>query len=115
MRTLHLAALCVLLAAPVPARSQTGPEAKPAEPFKLGTFEIADEPRIGIVLQDKIIIDLHAANRVLERNAAYPAMAMPEEMRDLVGQYEYGLKYRIYEIVNDVVSRGRLTAKPRPG
>ena len=43
MRTLHLAALCVLLAVPIPARSQTGPEAKPAEPFKLGTFEIADE------------------------------------------------------------------------
>lgn len=115
MRTLQIAAVSMLLAAPVAAQAQTGPEAKPAEPFKLGTFEIADAPRIGIVLQDKIIIDLEAANRSLERSAAYPPMPMPEEMRELVGQYEYGLKYRIYEIVNDVVGKGRLTQKPRPG
>jgi 2-keto-4-pentenoate hydratase/2-oxohepta-3-ene-1,7-dioic acid hydratase in catechol pathway len=115
MRTLRLAALCVVLLTPLAAWSQTGPEAKAAEPFKLGTFEIAGEPRIGIVLQDKIVIDLNAANRALERNAAYPQMAMPDEMRDLVGQYEYGLKYRLYEIVTDTVTRGRLTASPRPG
>jgi 2-keto-4-pentenoate hydratase/2-oxohepta-3-ene-1,7-dioic acid hydratase in catechol pathway len=115
MRRLRLAALCVALLTPLSAWAQTGPEAKPAEPFKLGTFEIAGEPRIGIVLQDKIVIDLEAANRALQRSAAYPAMAMPEEMRDLAGQYEYGLKYRIYEIVNDTVTKGRLTAKPRPG
>ena len=37
-------------------------------------------PRIGLVLQDKIIIDLAAANRALERNPAYPALPMPEDM-----------------------------------
>jgi 2-keto-4-pentenoate hydratase/2-oxohepta-3-ene-1,7-dioic acid hydratase in catechol pathway len=115
MRRLHTLALCLLLAGSVPAVAQTGPEAKAAEPFKLGTFEIGGEPRIGIVLQDKIILDLHAANRMLERNAAYPPVPMPETMRELVGQYEYGLKYRLYEIVTDVVSKGRLTATPRPG
>ena len=29
-----------------------------AEPFKLGTFEIDGEARIGIVLQDKLVVDL---------------------------------------------------------
>lgn len=115
MRRLHTLALCLLLAGAAPAVAQTGPEAKAAEPFKLGTFEIAGESRIGIVLQDKIILDLHAANRMLERNAAYPSVPMPETMRELVGQYEYGLKYRLYEIVTEVVSKGRLTATPRPG
>lgn len=85
MRRLHTLALCLLLAGSAPAVAQTGPEAKAAEPFKLGTFEIAGEPRIGIVLQDKIILDLHAANRMLERNAAYPPVPMPETMRELVG------------------------------
>jgi 2-keto-4-pentenoate hydratase/2-oxohepta-3-ene-1,7-dioic acid hydratase in catechol pathway len=115
MRSLRLAALCLCAAWAVPAVAQTGPEAKAAEPFKLGTFAIAGDPRIGIVLQDKFIIDLHAANRMLERNAAYPPVPMPAEMRDLVGQYEYGLKYRLYEIVTDVVTQKRLSATPRPG
>jgi 2-keto-4-pentenoate hydratase/2-oxohepta-3-ene-1,7-dioic acid hydratase in catechol pathway len=90
------------------------PAATAAEPFKLGTFEIDGEPRIGMVLQDKVVIDLAAANRALERNRAYPAVPMPDDMRALVGQYEYGLKYRLYEIVNDVVSQKRLAASPRP-
>jgi 2-keto-4-pentenoate hydratase/2-oxohepta-3-ene-1,7-dioic acid hydratase in catechol pathway len=113
-RTVLTIAMAIALAAPA-AAGQRGPEATSAEPFKVGTFEIDGEPRIGLVLQDKIIIDLHAANLALERNPAYPPLPMPEEMRDLVGQYEYGLKYRIYEIVTDVVRNGRLAASPRPG
>jgi 2-keto-4-pentenoate hydratase/2-oxohepta-3-ene-1,7-dioic acid hydratase in catechol pathway len=98
-----------------PLVAQRGTEATPAEPFKLGTFEIDGTPRIGLVLQDKIVIDLAAANSALERNRAYPALPMPEEMRQLIGQYEYGLKYRLYEIVNDVVTQKRVSASPRPG
>jgi 2-keto-4-pentenoate hydratase/2-oxohepta-3-ene-1,7-dioic acid hydratase in catechol pathway len=85
-----------------------------AEPFKLGTFEIDAEPRIGIVLQDKLVVELNAANRALERNPVYPAIAMPEDMRQLIGQYEYGLKVRLYEIVNDIVGHKRTAANPRP-
>jgi 2-keto-4-pentenoate hydratase/2-oxohepta-3-ene-1,7-dioic acid hydratase in catechol pathway len=108
----YLALLFVFALATVPAVAQ--PAATAAEPFKLGTFEIDGEPRIGMVLQDKVVIDLAAANRALERNRAYPAVPMPDDMRALVGQYEYGLKYRLYEIVNDVVSQKRLAASPRP-
>ncbi|MGE3511944.1 MAG: fumarylacetoacetate hydrolase family protein [Vicinamibacterales bacterium] len=115
MKIATLTALCLVLVSSGRVWAQTGPEAKAAEPFKLGTFEIAGEPRIGIVLQDRIIVDLHAANRALERDATYPPMAMPGEMRELVGQYEYGLKYRLYEIVTDLVTKGRLKASPRPG
>ena len=35
-------------------------------------------------------------------------------MVSLIGQYEYGLKYRIYELVNHVVARGQLTGNRRP-
>jgi len=105
--------LAVLVATPLFA--QRGPETTAAEPFKLGTFEIDGEPRLGVVLQDKFVVDLAAANRMLERNHAYPAIPMPADMRALIGQYEYGLKYRIYEVVNDVVGQKRLAASPRPG
>jgi hypothetical protein len=113
MRRVVLIAL-VALATPALLSAQTGTEPKSAEPFKLGTFEIQGDPRIGIVLQDKLIVDLDAANRALERNAASSPVPMPEDMRELVGRYEYGMKYRLYEIVTDLVANKRLAATPRP-
>ena len=38
-----------------------------AEPFKVGTFEMAGSPAVGIVLRDSIIIELDAANAALEK------------------------------------------------
>ena len=101
---------CVL---PAAAFAQGTSTITSAQPFKLGTFEIQGEPRIGIVLQDSLVVELNAANRALERDPAYPAIHMPDEMRDLVGQYEYGMKVRLYEIVNDIVANKRLAANPR--
>jgi len=112
MRRTLVPVLLVILASPVTSTAQTGVTS--AEPFKLGTFEIAGDERIGIVLQDKLIVDLVAANRALQRNPAYPHIPMPEDMRALVGQYEYGMKTRLYEIVNDIVANKRLSATPRP-
>jgi 2-keto-4-pentenoate hydratase/2-oxohepta-3-ene-1,7-dioic acid hydratase in catechol pathway len=112
MQRILIPVLLVLLASPSWSTAQTAITS--AEPFKLGTFEIAGDERIGIVLQDKLIVDLNAANRVLERNPAYPRIPMPEDMRALVGQYEYGMKTRLYEIVNDIVANKRVSASPRP-
>lgn len=85
------------------------------EPFKLGTFEIAGQgdSRIGIVLRDELVVELNAANRALEGGPDYPAIPMPADMRELISRYEYGLKYRLYEIVNSVVSNNRLTGRNR--
>ena len=71
-----------------------------AEPFKVGTFEIHGAPTVGIVLQDSRILELDAANAALEKRAQYPAVPMPADMTELIERYEYGLKRRIYEIVN---------------
>ena len=70
MRRLLIPILFVLLASPGWSIAQTAITS--AEPFKLGTFEIAGDERIGLVLNDKVIVDLNAANRALERNPAYP-------------------------------------------
>ena len=79
-----------------------------AEPFKVGTFEINGEPQVGIVLRDSLIVELNAANRALERNDTYPMIPLPANMQELIGRYEYGLKFRLYEIVNDLVENKRL-------
>jgi 2-keto-4-pentenoate hydratase/2-oxohepta-3-ene-1,7-dioic acid hydratase in catechol pathway len=94
--------------------AQTGTGAASAEPFKVGTFEIRGVPAVGLVLRDALIVDVQAANAALERSPMYPRVPMPADMLDLIGRYEYGVKARLYEIVNDLVRNNRLTAKPRP-
>lgn len=80
------------------------------EPFKVGTFEIGGAPTVGIVLRDTLVIDLAAANTALEIDPIYAHVNAPVDMLELIGQYEYGLKYRIYEIVNNVVGNDLLEA-----
>lgn len=85
-----------------------------AEPFKVGTFEIDGSPTVGIVLRDRLIVELDAANAALERLAAYPTVPMPADMQELIERYEYGLKRRLYEIVNHLNDGDRL-GRDRPG
>ena len=91
-----------LLISPLVASAQPDTNMTTVQPFKLGTFEIQGDTRIGIVLNDELIIELDAANQALERNPAYPAIPMPKNMRELISRYEYGLKYRLYEIVGNL-------------
>ena len=104
----------VALASPALLSAQSGPAASSAEPFKLGTLEIDGYQRVGIVLQDRLVVELDAANRALEGDPAYPGIPMPADMLELIGGYEYGLKYRLYEIVTDLVANNRLAANQRP-
>jgi len=109
-RTLILVALTAL-ASPALVSAQSAMTS--VEPFKLGTFEIDGEgdKTIGILLRDQLIIELDDANRALERGPEYPAVPMPADMKELISRYEYGLKYRLYEIVNYVVNNNRLTGR----
>ena len=83
------------------------------EPYKVGTFEIGGVPTVGIVLRDSLVVDLAAANTALEIDPMYPHVNAPADMLELIGQYEYGLKYRIYEIVNNVVGNDLLGRRLR--
>jgi 2-keto-4-pentenoate hydratase/2-oxohepta-3-ene-1,7-dioic acid hydratase in catechol pathway len=87
---------------------------KSAEPFKLGTFEIEGAPVVGIVLRDSLVVDMNRANAALEKSPAYPKIPMPADMLDLIARYDYGVKPRLYEIVNDLVAHNRLAANARP-
>ncbi len=103
----------VALASPAPLSAQSGPAAPSAEPFKVGTFEVDGYQRVGIVLRDRLVVELDAANRALEGDTTYPRILMPADMLELIGRYEYGLKYRLYEIVNDLVAENRLSGGAR--
>ncbi len=85
-----------------------------AEPFAVGTFEIDGQETLGLVLREQLVVELGNANRNLQMNPVYAEMAMPDDMLQLIGIYEYGLKYRLYEIVNHLVASGQLDADPRP-
>jgi 2-keto-4-pentenoate hydratase/2-oxohepta-3-ene-1,7-dioic acid hydratase in catechol pathway len=115
MRLALLLTALVSLASPASLLAQMGPAAKSAEPFKLGTFDIDGKPTVGIVLRDSLVVELDRANRALELKPEYPRMAMPATMLELIGRYEYGLKYRLYEIVPDLVAGNRLAGPGRPG
>ena len=79
-----------------------------AEPFKVGTFEIAGSTHVCIVLRDNLVVELTAANTALERDTAYPHVPMPADMIALIERYDYGLKRRLYEIVNNHVNNNLL-------
>ena len=83
-------------------------------PFKVGTFSTGDQPWVGLVLRDSLIVELNTANQALERAGEVPEVPMPADMLGLIDRYEYGLKRRLYEIVNDLILNDQLDGN-RPG
>jgi len=104
----------LLLTATLLFASQGESPGASVEPFKLGTFNVGGVQQIGIVLRDSLIVEMNSANAALEGDATYPAIPMPVDMLELIGRYEYGLKIRLYEIVNELVANNRLIGSLRP-
>ena len=100
-----------LLGSPLQSAAQI---VKSVEPFNLATVDIAGREAVALVLRERFIVELDGANKNLEMTGNYPVVAVPGNMVDLIGQYEYGLKHRIYEIVNHIVARDQLTGARRP-
>ena len=111
--SLTLSAALALFAS---ASSVYAQDAESVEPFKVGTFAIDDVPTVGLVMRDdQLIVELTAANRAMELLPQYANMLMPADMLGLIEQYEYGLKYRIYEVVNWLNEEGLLESGNQPG
>jgi len=110
--TLTLGVMLAFFITPVNVSAQA---MESVEPFKVGTFAINDIPTVGLVVRDdQLVIDLAAANRAMELIPQYSKLSMPENMLGLIEQYEYGLKYRIYEIVNWLVEDNQLSSGTQP-
>ena len=109
--TLILVATLAILAKPTNVLAQA---MESIIPFKVGTFAINDVPTVGLVLQnDELIVDLAGANRAMELLPQYSAVNIPADMLGLISQYEYGLKFRVYEVVNWLVAQDLLSGSDR--
>ena len=105
--------ICIVSAlASAPAFAQT---LESAEPFAVGTFDIDGYEKVGVVVREQLIVDLDAANRNLQMQPGIATIPMPSNMLELIERYEYGLKTRLYEIVNYLTENNRLTGANRPG
>ena len=104
---MRLIAFCV--GASLLATSSFAQSPKPAEPFKVGTFEIRKTPTVGLVLRDSMIVDIAAANSAVPGTK----LTAPREMIDLIERYDSGLRSRLVEIVNYLSANNRLvTSRP---
>ncbi|NKB35331.1 MAG: hypothetical protein GKR91_19710 [Pseudomonadales bacterium] len=93
-----------------------GQASESVEPFKVGTFAVEDVPFVGLVVRDdSLIVDLVAANRAMELLPRYANLTIPGDMLGLIEQYEYGLKGRVYEVMNWLVEENHLSGSNRPG
>ena len=91
------------------ATSSFAQSPKPAEPFKVGTFEIRKTPTVGLVLRDSMIVDIAAANSAVPGTK----LTAPRDMIDLIERYDSGLRSRLVEIVNYLSANNRLvTSRP---
>ena len=93
----------------------SAPATQGAEPFYVGTFEIDGVQMVGLVLRDRLVAEIEEANDNLQQDPAFPEMAMPEDMLQLIGLYEYGLRSRLYDAVDHLVGKGMLEGSGRPG
>lgn len=109
-----LTSLFAIAALTGPAAAQTRPGIESVEPFAVGTFAAEGNEFVGLVLRDSLVVELERANADLQTDADYPRLTMPSDMLELIGQYEYGVKFRLYEIVNYLVGTNRLGADSRP-
>ena len=96
------------------AMESVAAETQPAESFKLGTFDIKGEIKLGLVLRDQYVVELEAANNYLQRRPMYVKIPMAEDMKELAGRYRLGLKERLYQITNFVIGEHLLEASNRP-
>jgi 2-keto-4-pentenoate hydratase/2-oxohepta-3-ene-1,7-dioic acid hydratase in catechol pathway len=78
------------------------PPTESDQPFKLGTFELAGAPFVGVVLLDSVVIDLAAGHEEVGTSAV--AVDAPSDMKDLIARYDEGLRTRIREVVGFVES-----------
>ncbi len=108
MRDFRILATLLLLVIPLPTSAQGVPDI--AEPFKVGTFEIEGTPTVSLVLRDQLIVEIDAANTALQRDPYYARVQAPGDMLELIERYEYGLKRRLYEVVNHLVATDMLGA-----
>ncbi len=72
-----------------------------ATPFKLGTFANNGQQYLGLVLDDRHVVDIAAANaRFQSSNAGAARLDIPSDMKELIARYERELGPRLRELAS---------------
>jgi len=96
VRVLAIGVSCTFVSAVACAASAIAGE---TTPFKLGTFDVKGREFVGLVLQDKRVVDIAAANAEFERrNAKASKVRAPLDMNELISRYEQDLGSRLREL-----------------
>jgi len=101
MRALSIGSVCAVMFGVVASIAMSAGVAgtAPVTPFKLGTFEENGREFVGLVLQDKRIVDIGPANAAYEkRNSKAPRIRLPAEMKALIARYESDVGPRLREL-----------------
>ena len=71
-------------------------------PFKLGTFERNGRAFVGLVLEDRRVVEIAAANaRLQKQHPSWKPLAIPAGMKELIERYEDGMRERLHAIANE--------------
>src|SRR5215468_3105610 len=100
-------AVCIfVLILAASAAQNTTVSDRPDTPFKLATFEAGNSVHIGLVLGNQVL-EIAGASAALAKTAGLTAVTIPNEMRELIENYDR-VKPRLYQIANYYKT-------PRPG
>jgi len=71
-------------------------------PFKLGTFERQGRVLLGLVLEDRRVIDIAAANAALQKkHPEWKTLAAPADMKELIARYDQGWRQRLQALAQE--------------
>jgi 2-keto-4-pentenoate hydratase/2-oxohepta-3-ene-1,7-dioic acid hydratase in catechol pathway len=106
MRNIQRVVMAVGVAGMAACSAGTGAQSGGAAvPFKLGTFERAGQPFVGLVLKDTQIVDIAPANAAYEAaNQSAPKLAAPADLKQLIARYDAEWKGRLAAIASDVAT-----------
>jgi 2-keto-4-pentenoate hydratase/2-oxohepta-3-ene-1,7-dioic acid hydratase in catechol pathway len=81
--------------------------AAPVVPFKLGTFDVKGQEKVGLVLRDAVVVDIAVANQEYERrNGRAAKVRAPADMKDLITRYDAEVGPRLRELARFATDAG---------
>ena len=76
-------------------------------PFKLGTFDVRGQEKVGLVLRETMVVDIAAANQEYERrNSSAAKVRAPADMSDLIARYDAEVGPRLRELARFATDAG---------
>jgi 2-keto-4-pentenoate hydratase/2-oxohepta-3-ene-1,7-dioic acid hydratase in catechol pathway len=93
-----VAAVTVLAVVTASGRQSAAVSNRPETPFKLATFEAQGQTRVGMTSGARLV-DIAAANAYVTRKASLGAVAIPNDLRLIIEQYDR-VAPRLYQIAN---------------